>query len=65
MRATIGDRITVKGHHVGDPQREGEIIEVRGLEGRPPYRVRWFSDGHEAIVYPGADAMITPRVAAR
>ena len=31
-----------------------EIIEIRGSDGGPPYLVRR-DDGHEALLYPGAD----------
>ena len=41
----------------GAPAPEGyEILEVLGQHG--PYRVRWQSDGHESIIYPGSDASI-------
>jgi hypothetical protein len=42
---------------VGSADRHGEIIEVRGVNGDPPYLVR-FDDGHEALTYPGADCVI-------
>ncbi len=45
------------GHVVGEGDRHGEIVEVRGAEGAPPYVVR-FTDGHESLVYPGPDAVI-------
>lgn len=57
MQATVGDRLTVHSHTVGLPERRGEVIEVRGTAGAPPYRVR-FDDGHEALVYPGPDVVI-------
>lgn len=57
MKATVGDRIVVNSTRVDAPQRNGEIIEVRGRNGEPPYRVRW-SDGHEGLVFPGPDAMV-------
>ena len=57
MRAQRGDHIVVAGTHVGEAVRDGEIIEVRGEDGGPPYRVRW-SDGHEGIIYPGASAEV-------
>lgn len=57
MKAAVGDRIVVNATHVDGPQRNGEIIEVRGQDGEPPYRVRW-SDGHEALVFPGPDATV-------
>lgn len=52
MEAQVGDRIVIHSLHVGEPPRDGEIIEVRGPDGGPPYLVRW-SDGHESLVYPG------------
>jgi hypothetical protein len=54
MRAQQGDRVTVPGRHVGDPERHGQILEVRGPDGSPPYVVRW-DDGHEAVVCPGPE----------
>ncbi len=58
MRAHKGDRLVIRGHHVGAPDRDGEIIEVQGENGAPPYLVRWSDDGHEALVFPGSDAVI-------
>ena len=43
MHASVGDRIHVNGAHVDDHQRDGEIIEVRGKDGSPPYVVHWFA----------------------
>jgi hypothetical protein len=54
MHAAKGDHVMVPGRHVGDPERHGEVLEVRGPDGGPPYLVRW-QDGHEAIVCPGAE----------
>lgn len=62
MRAAVGDRLHVYGHTVGEPDRMGEIIEIRGREGEPPYVVR-FSDGHQGLVFPGPDAVVEPRQA--
>jgi len=59
MRARIGDRLIVRGHHVGDHDQAAEVLEVRGSEGAPPYVVRW-QDGHTATVFPGPDAVIQP-----
>lgn len=61
MRAKPGDRLVIKGHRVGHLDAQAEIIEVRGENGEPPYRVRWESDGRESVVYPGADAVIEPK----
>ena len=58
MQAAVGDRLVVKGHHVGEPDRDAEILEVRGPDCGPPYRVRWDEDGHEGIFFPGWDAAI-------
>ncbi|MFY9712108.1 MAG: DUF1918 domain-containing protein [Microbacterium sp.] len=35
------------------------MLDVRGEDGAPPYLVRW-TDGHEALVYPGTDARVVP-----
>ena len=57
MHAEVGDRIAVPGRHVGDAGRIGEVIDVRGENGRPPYVVRW-ADGHEAVCYPGPETRV-------
>ena len=57
MQAAIGDRFHVRGNIAGQPERSGEIIEVRGAGGEPPYLVR-FDDGHTSLVFPGPDAMV-------
>lgn len=59
MRAEVGDRLHVHGRVVGVPDQTSEIIEVRGRDGAPPYLVR-HDDGHEALVFPGTDAMVEP-----
>lgn len=58
MRAVAGDRIVIKGHRVGEPDHDAEILEVRGSDGGPPYLVRWGDTGHEALLFPGTDAVI-------
>jgi hypothetical protein len=57
MQAAAGDRLRVRGHIVGQSERIGEIVEVRGAGGEPPYLVR-FADGHTSLVFPGPDAVI-------
>lgn len=57
MHAQKGDRLVIRGHHVGDLERDAEIIEV-GEHGGPPYLVRWSDDGHEGLIFPGSDALI-------
>ena len=58
MRAQVGDRIVIRNAHVDEPVRDGEVLEVRGPDGEPPFRVRWSDTGHEALVFPGPDASI-------
>ncbi|MDT7615802.1 MAG: hypothetical protein QOG20_4658 [Pseudonocardiales bacterium] len=53
MKASVGDRITVHGLHVGHGDRRGEVLEILGPGGEPPYVVRW-DDGHSAIFVPGS-----------
>lgn len=58
MHAVVGDQISIPGQHVGEAWRKGEVVAVRGEGGLPPYLVRW-SDGHEAICYPGPETRLT------
>jgi hypothetical protein len=57
MQAAVGDRLHIHGHAVGDPDKMGEIVEVHGKAGEPPYVVR-FDDGHTSLIFPGPDAVI-------
>lgn len=59
VQANVGDSLIVESNAVDAPRREGEILEVRGEGGAPPYLVRW-SDGHEALTFPGPDAHVRP-----
>jgi hypothetical protein len=58
MRASVGDRIIIEGHRVGEPVRDCEVIEVRGPDGSGPYLVRWGDTGHESLFFPGSDASV-------
>lgn len=58
MRASVGDRIVIRGYRVGQPDRECEVLEVRDPEGGSPYRVRWGDTGHESLFFPGPDATV-------
>ena len=58
MRAAVGDRIIVRGHHVGEPDRDCEVLEVKGDDGGPPFLVRWGDSGHETLFFPGPDASL-------
>jgi hypothetical protein len=58
MQANVGDRLLIRSHHVGQPDRGAEILEVRGEGGGPPFLVRWDDDGHEGLYFPGSDASV-------
>jgi hypothetical protein len=58
-RARPGDILDMTGHKVGEPARQGKILEVIGAPASVHYRVRW-EDGHETIVYPGSDTRVRP-----
>lgn len=60
MHAKVGDRIVVHGHRIGEPDRDCEVLEVRGAEGGPPFVVRWDDSGHECLFFPGSDASVEP-----
>ncbi|MBX9362445.1 DUF1918 domain-containing protein [Streptomyces massasporeus] len=60
MRATVGDQLVQHGRVVGQHDKVGEIVEVLGQKGNPPYRVR-FEDGHEGVCSPGPDTEIRHR----
>jgi hypothetical protein len=49
MRAHVGDRLLPDG----DQRRVGVIIGLQNTDGSPPYIVKWLSDGHIALVFPG------------
>ncbi|HVM65724.1 MAG TPA: DUF1918 domain-containing protein [Acidimicrobiales bacterium] len=58
MKASVGDRIVVRGHHVGEVDRDGEVLEVHGPDGGPPFLVRWGDSGHTTLFFPGPDAKV-------
>jgi hypothetical protein len=58
MRASVGDRIVIRGHSGNEPKRDCEVLEVRGPDGGPPYVVRWEDTDHETYFFPGSDAVI-------
>jgi hypothetical protein len=53
MVAKVGDRIVVESEKVGQPDREGTILEVLEASYGTRYRVRW-DDGHESTIRPSA-----------
>lgn len=58
MHAQVGDALVIKGHQVGESRRTGEIVEVRGDDGGPPYLVRWDDSGRTTLLFPGSDCEI-------
>jgi hypothetical protein len=59
MKAAVGDQLHMHSNQVDMTDRIGEIVEVRGPDGEPPYLVR-FADGHERLVFPGSDSVVVP-----
>ena len=58
LRAAPGDRLVIRRHSVGERERDGEILEVLGEDGLPPFLVRWSDDGHVSRLFPGSDAFV-------
>ena len=58
-RTQPGDLVIIAGHHVGEPQQIGQILEVLGTNEHQHFRVHW-DDGHDSIFFPGSDAVIRP-----
>jgi hypothetical protein len=58
MEAQVGDKVEVPGTRVDHTVRQGEILEIRGSDGAPPYLVRWLDTGQVSLVFPGPDARI-------
>jgi Domain of unknown function (DUF1918) len=58
MQADVGDRLVERAHRLGGHDRDGEILEVHGVDGAPPYLVRWTDDGPVGLVFPGSDALV-------
>ncbi|OBK52692.1 DUF1918 domain-containing protein [Mycobacterium sp. 1081908.1] len=58
MKAGVGDWLVIKGTTTELADQWGEITEVRGPDGAPPYVVRWLTNGHVTTVFPGPDALV-------
>jgi len=35
MGASVGDRLVITGHHIGEPAGDTKILELHGLNGTP------------------------------
>jgi len=60
VEANVGDQLVIESNKVDSPRKIGEVLEVHGPEGTPPYVVRW-ADGHEVLMFPGPDAHVVPK----
>jgi hypothetical protein len=48
----------VKGRTDSSAARRAMVLEAHGPNGTAPFRVRWIDSGHEALVFPGPDAVV-------
>lgn len=58
MKAKTGDWYVVQGWDSGQPERRGMIIVAHGVNGAPPYDIRWLDNGDVETVYPDSEAVI-------
>lgn len=58
MHAKPGDWLIIETSTVDRHHLRGHIEEVLSENGEPPYRVRWTSDDHVSVVFPGPDARV-------
>src|SRR5688572_6153539 len=65
LHASVGDILVVRGAHVGERDRRAVIEDIQGVDGAPPYLVRWTDDRDDRshLYYPGPDAHIETRAA--
>jgi uncharacterized protein DUF1918 len=60
MTAKAHERIIVESEKVGQPAREGDVLEIIEASYGTRYRVAW-DDGHESTIAPSAgSARIVP-----
>lgn len=62
MRAHVGEWLIVEGLHLDDHRRKGQIIEIHGPGGEPPYMVHWLEDDHVSLLFPGPDTHIEEKL---
>jgi hypothetical protein len=58
VQAVAGERLVMRAREGDEPYRDGEILEVHGDDGAPPYLVRWSDNGHIGLVFPGPGAHV-------
>jgi hypothetical protein len=61
MYANPGDIVVTPGRRADEHERQGEILEVCGADGGPPFIVRWLGGDHTALLFPGSSARIRSR----
>jgi len=61
MQAQAGDRIRVRSHRLGVPDRCGEVVEVRTSGTTATLVVRWDGTDHDVLFFPGTGAVIEHR----
>jgi hypothetical protein len=64
MEVKVRDRIAVESERVGQPVREGDVLEVLSAGPDVHYRIRW-ADGHETVFFPVAGSMTVIAKASR
>lgn len=55
MHAEVGEWLIAEALHLDGPRRKGQILEVRGPEGEPPYLVHWLDNDRVSLFFPGPD----------
>ncbi len=58
MKAKAGDWYVVQGRTSGRSERRGMVIRAHGVNGAPPYDVRWADNGEVETAYPDSDVVI-------
>jgi hypothetical protein len=58
MKAHAGDMIEARGWRINDRVRRGQVLEVRGDDGAPPYLMQWDDNPHQCLYFPGSDAVV-------
>lgn len=58
MPAHNGDWLVIEDRTNNHNDERREIIEVNSHDGSPPHVVRWLRNDHEALIFPGPDAVV-------
>jgi hypothetical protein len=58
MQAHVGDELIVRGHHIGQADRKGIVVEAHGPDSTQPFLVKWDDDGHTTLFFPGSDCFV-------